>query len=246
MYGLYSPILILQGFCLYHAYRNNEAQKWYWLILFLPVVGCLIYLYHNFYSRHAVENVAEGVKHLVNSNYGLRKLEKEAKYSGTVTNKTLLADAYTGAGRYKEAIELYESCLTGINTADPALMKKLLKVYFLDKNYERAVACGEKLEREKTFQNSEEKAAYAWSLYFLDQADKAEATFEALDVQFANFEQRLEYCRFLIKLGRAKEAKSKLAQMLEEIEMMDNYEKRLKQPVKSEIKKLHAGISKGK
>ena len=62
MLGLFTPILLLQAFCVYHAYRNNVEQRWYWLILFLPLFGCIIYLVQNFNSASTIKSLEENVK----------------------------------------------------------------------------------------------------------------------------------------------------------------------------------------
>src|SRR4051812_13448934 len=93
-FGYYTPFLILQAFCLYHAYKNNNQQKWYWIIIFFPVVGCVIYLYDNFYSKHKLQSISEVAKNLVNSNRRIEQLERDVKFNDNVTNKVNLADAY--------------------------------------------------------------------------------------------------------------------------------------------------------
>lgn len=242
MYGYYTPILLLQAFCLYHAYRNNTHQKWLWLIVFIPLIGCLIYLYDNFGSRRNLIDVQEGVKSIVLSNYQLNKLEKEIKYAPTVRNKVLLADAYVQRNRYPEAIPLYESCLQGLYVDDPHIIKKLVKVLYSAKDYAGAVAYGEKLHAEKSFQNDEARVAFAWSLYYTGKVAEAEANFAAMDNQFSNFPNRVEFCKFLLDNQRSAEAKEKLEVLMDEIDHMDSFEQRLKRPILRQIKQLHAGI----
>ena len=94
MPGLYSLVFVLEIFCLYHAFKNDSAQKWFWLIILLPFIGSLIYLYNHFFNQATVDDVSENINKVVSSNYMLEKLEKEAAFSGTVTNKALLADCY--------------------------------------------------------------------------------------------------------------------------------------------------------
>src|SRR5688572_7803410 len=149
MYGLYAPVLILQAFCVYHAYRNNAEQRWYWLIVFFPVVGCGIYLFHHFYNRNSIEAIAEGVKVIVNSNYEVEQLEKAFHFSDNLKNRTNLADAYVRSGRYEEAINLYRQSLTGFMADDPSLRMKLLNAFFLNQNYTEAITLGNLLGSEK-------------------------------------------------------------------------------------------------
>jgi hypothetical protein len=103
-------MLALQAFCLYHAYSNRSNQKWYYLIIFIPYVGCFIYLYDAFYSRRNVTQVTEVFKHVVNNNYKIEQLEKAAEFNDSATNNIRLADAYLETGRYPEAAVLYEGC----------------------------------------------------------------------------------------------------------------------------------------
>ncbi|MDX2068411.1 MAG: PLDc N-terminal domain-containing protein [Haliscomenobacter sp.] len=242
MYGYYTPILLLQAFCLYHAYRNNTHQKWLWLIIFIPLIGCLIYLYDNFASRRNLEDVQEGVKNLVNSNYQINKLEKEIKYAPTITNKVKLADAYVQHQRFAEAIPLYQSCLQGLYADDPHLIKKLLRVLYLNKDYAAAIECGQKLLQEKSFQHDEARIAYAWSCFYAGKVEEAEVNFSAMDLQFTNFPHRVEFYKFLIEIKRVDEAKEKLETLMDEIDHMSAFEQKLKRPILRQIKQMHGGL----
>lgn len=243
LYSYYTPILFLQAFCIYHAYRNNTHQKWMWLIIFVPLIGCLIYLYDNFASRRNFEDVQEGVKHMMSSNYQLKKLEKENKYAATVTNKVKLADAYVQNGRFAEAIELYLSCQHGLYAEDPELDKKLLHAYYLQKDYDAVLNCGKRLLMEKSFKNSDARVAYAWSLQHLGDTTEADANFRDMDIQFSNYSARIEYCQFLRNNQRTAEAKTKLEDMMDEIDHMDTHEQRMKKPILRRIKQLYASIT---
>ncbi len=81
MLGLYTPVFLLQAFCVYHAYRNNVEQRWYWLILFFPLFGCIIYLVQNFNSASTIKSLEENVKAVVISNYKIEQLEKALRFS---------------------------------------------------------------------------------------------------------------------------------------------------------------------
>ena len=114
MFRFYSPILLLQIFCFYHAYKNNADQKWFWFIIFFPLIGSLIYLYDSFLSHQNIDDISEGVKSTFVSNYKINQLEKQLSHSETVANKKALADEYYMAGNNQKAFELYESCLDGM------------------------------------------------------------------------------------------------------------------------------------
>jgi len=240
MLGLFTPILMLQAFCIYHAYRNNVEQRWYWLILFLPLFGCIIYLVQNFNSASTIKSLEENVKAAVISNYKIEQLEKALRFSDSVKNKVNLADEYANIGRYGDAIQLYESSLQGFMSDDPLLKMKLLNAHFMNENYGAAVQYGDNLKSETTFKNSEVRVTYAWAIYQTGQAALAETIFADMDKSFSNYYHRLEYCKFLIKTEKMELAKEKLNELMQEFDHVKGPERRLNRETFSQVKDLHA------
>ncbi len=244
MFGFYAPILVLHAVCLYHAYRNNAEQRWYWLILFLPLIGCILYIVHQFGNRN-LEAIADGVGGVVNSSHRIQQLEKEVNHADSVTNKMNLADAYLAAGRTDQAILLYEQCAEGFMHDDPELRMKLLNAYFLKGDYSTAIRFGEMLENEKSFKNAEEKAALAWSYYHSGDEARAETIFESLDRPFTNYQHRLEYCRFLKKSNKKETLISRLTEILHEFEGMKGQERSNFNALLGEFRLLKNGLTAG-
>lgn len=242
MLGYYTPVLLLQAFCLYHAYKNGTQQRWYWLILFFPLVGCLIYLYNNFYSKNNVRTIAESVKVVINTNYRMELLEKELRFSDTVSNKTNLADEYMKNGRYEDAIVLYGDCLKGFMADDPTIRTKLVHAYYLHGAHHKAIEYGCALESEKSFRNAEERIAYAQALHRVDKTEEAEIVFLDMDRTFTNYPHRMAYCKFLMETDKRELAKEKLAELVAEFEHMGSAERRLKRTVIKEISGLYNSI----
>ncbi|MFZ6012973.1 MAG: hypothetical protein ACOYXT_21695 [Bacteroidota bacterium] len=175
----------------------------------------------------------------MNSNYKIEQLEKELRFSENFRNKVNLADAYVEVSRYQDAIDLYISCLQGFMADDPSLRMKLLYAYFMNGDYATAADCGNKLELEKSFKDAEERVVYAWSLYLTGQTELAERIFENMDKSFTNYYQRMEYCKFLLKVEKKEEAKKKLTELVEEFEHMKGPERQLKKETFREIKELY-------
>ena len=239
MLQLYSFVFLLQAFCLYHAYKNNADQKWLWVIVIIPLLGSMLYLLDSFYNRDHVETVTENVKETTSSNYVPPKMEQETDFVDTVANKTKLADEYTNKKKYERAIALYESCLEGFNKDDPQLLMKLLKANYLNNAYEEAVRIGEQLKPDRFFQNTTEKVAYAISLQKTGALELAEQAFKEMDIRFTNYQHRIEYGNFLLKTNRPQDAKAKFATLLEELNHMDEPEKRMKRDIFKEVKALY-------
>lgn len=240
MFGIYTPVLLLQAFCIYHAYRSNAEQRWYWLIVFLPLVGCTIYMIHTFNNRETLDALKETVKETVISNYKIEQLEKALRFSESLRNKVNLAEAYVEVGRYQDAIDLYTSCLQGFMSDDTPLRMKVLKAYFLSGAYDKVIEFGSLLHGDKEFKNSEERAAYAWALYYEGRVHEAEKVFDDLDQSFSNYYHRLEYCKFLLKIEKPDPAKDKLMGLMEEFDQMQGIERRGKRNILREVKDLYA------
>ena len=242
MFRFYMPILLLQAYCVWHAYKNTSEQKWIYLIVIFPFIGCMIYLYYHFSGKLNIDDITESVKEVVNSDYKMEKLEKENRFADTAANKIQLGDQYMQKGRYADALEMYESCLNGIYNDDPELLRKLIQANYLNKNYEATISYGNQLEKDYGFKYSQERIAYAWALYFENKKEEAEQQFEAMDIQYTNYQHRMEYCKMLIKENRQEGAKNKLGLMQQEIEQMGNSERRAKRKIYDLIKGMYEGV----
>ena len=242
MLRFYTPILLLQAFCVWHAYKNNSEQKWIYLIVIFPLIGCLIYLYFHFSGKLNIDNITETVKGVVNDDYQMEQLEKENRFADTAANKIRLGDEYMQKGRYADALEMYESCLNGIYNDDPELLRKLIQSNYLTKDYSATIEFGKRLENDYGFKNSQERIAYAWALYYENKIDEAEQQFLDMDIQFTNYQHRMEYCKMLLQEKRNTEAKDKLGRMKQEIEHMDAPERRSKRKTYTLVNEMYQGI----
>ena len=238
MFRFYTPILILQAFCIYHAYKNNRKQTWFYLIMFLPLIGCALYFYDAFVTRRNLEELTEGIKQMANSNRKIELLEKALRLSNTTNNRMALAESYIEFNRIDEAIELYNSCLIK-GQQNPDLLKKLIQAHFLKKDYLIVVQYGNQLKGSNEFRNSETRVSYAWSLYHVYDKDKALEEFEAMDARFSNYPHRLEYAKFFLEIGQKENGKNKLEELIEEYKDMDAHEKRFKKNVYRKARELY-------
>lgn len=226
MYNYLYPLFALQAFCIVHAYRTRQDQKWYWMIIFFPYVGCLIYLYETFYSRQTVAGLAEGLKQVVNSNYRIEQLESAVKFSSNAKNKTDLADAYIDIGRNSEAVVLFEECLTGYLADDNILKMKLLNAYYMNRRFEDCIRLGEQLVHDKEFKNAPERIQLALAYHQTGRRESALREFEGMDRSFSNYEHRHAYAHFLANIGELKAAKEKIEEIQSEVEMMKSVERK--------------------
>ncbi len=111
-----------------------------------------------------------------------------------------------------------------------------METSYLNKDYQTAIEYGVLLKEDKGFANSEERIALAWSYYETGNIEDAEHHFKAMDRRFSNYEHRLEYARYLALTENAIASKEKLKELLDEMDTMDSYEKRLKKTIRQKIK----------
>lgn len=240
MTGLIIPLLILQGFCFYHVYKNKNESYWYIIIILLPLIGALAYFFVQFYNKRNVE-VAMDVdlpNPIVESNQRLDRLQSEVDFADTVDNKIRLSDEYMRKENYEKALEILDSCVTKLTEDDEELLKKLLVANYKNAQYLNALQLGKRMAKEKYFPNSIEKTYFAWSYFELHDDDKANEIFQEMNIPNTNYYQRKEYAKFLKEINKNDEAQTVLQELLEEISQMDAYEKKLNAPLQKEIKNL--------
>ncbi len=232
----FSPIILaLQGYCLYHARQNGQSSNWYFVIIFFPILGSIFYLYNQFYSEEKLWDIAEEVKGMVNKDYRVDKLLKEAKYADTITNKTKLGEEFFKRKQYHQAISLFESCLVGFNADDTGLIEKVMKAHYQLKNYDKVIDFGDRIKDTIVFKKGDVKVLYAWSLHHLGQSETAQIIFKSYDHQFSNFPHRIEYAKFLQAYGKLTEKYHLLDRMKDEIQHMEPREKKMKAAILREI-----------
>ena len=163
-------------------------------------------------------------------------------FSGTVENKTKLADKYLQANNYTEAIQLYESCVEGNSNFDAHIYYQLTIAYYFAENYDNSIFYGNKIVNDVDFSESENKIFYAWSLYELTKYKEAEAVFESMEDRYCNYPQRIAFCQFLKLMGKNQEALDKLEEMRNEYDQMDGYERRSKRKYNTQIYQLYKEI----
>jgi hypothetical protein len=151
-----------------------------------------------------------------------------------------LADAYVESGRFADAIKLYQESLTGFMAGDAVLRMKLLQAHFYNQDYTETIELGKELEKEKSFRDTDQKLAYAWALHFDGKTESAEKIFQDMDKTFTNHRQRIEYCKFLLNLGRIDEGKTKLASLVDEFDHIRGPERKLYHDIIRETKDLYA------
>ncbi len=224
-YGYYYLIIVFQAVCVIHALRNGLLQKWIWLIVFLPLIGSIAYFFTEIIQKRHVNKVQNNVGQLINPGGRIRDLEKKFRFSDTFTNRIVLADAYLNKQLFEEAIELYESGLTGVFEDNEHVVIQLMKAYFSVGRYEDVVKLAEKIKNNAHFSSTTGSLVYAQALEKIGNIEAAEKQFSAMNHRFSNYEARYLFGEFLKRNNRMEQAQKQFQQIVDEAEQMNRKEK---------------------
>lgn len=225
----YIITIILQAICVIHCMRKGNQQKWIWIIVFLPMIGSIIYFFSEIFTGREMRTVQSGVGEMFNPSGSIRKLEDNLRFSDTFNNRIVLADAYLKAGQPAKAASLYESSLTGAFTENEYAISQLILAYYAEKRYADIVAIAPKIYKQPQFPRSKAHILYAMSLANTGRDDMAEQEFLGMKGRFSNFEARYYYALFLQKNNRYEEARKLLRDIVEEIPQLSSVERRYNQ-----------------
>lgn len=240
----YYITVALQVICVLHCLKKGNQNKWIWIIIFLPVVGCLIYFFSEIATGRQINQVSSGLGSMLNPTGSIRKLEQQLRFTDTFHNRVALADAYLAHGRTEDAIALYEQSLTGVFTENEHVLKQLIIAYANVKRYKDIIPLAQKIYRSPQFARSQAHMLYAIALENTGHAEAAEKEFRSMNGRFSNFEPRYQYGLFLRRARRDDEAKQVFGDMLNEAGHLSSRERRYNQvwfnQAREELKKMSA------
>ncbi|HTI94358.1 MAG TPA: PLDc N-terminal domain-containing protein [Puia sp.] len=205
--SMYLVSIVLQAICVIHCLAKGNQQKWIWVIIFLPFIGCVLYFFTEIVNARNARSLSSGLGGMVNPLGRIKRLENNLLFTDTFNNRVMLADAYLAAGRTDEAIGLYTSSLTGAFTENEYVMKQLIRAYFEKQRYTEVILMARKLYGRPQFARSKEHILYARALVNTGDPAGAEQEFMKMKARFADFEARYQYGLFLRGAGREKEAR---------------------------------------
>jgi hypothetical protein len=223
---IYIITIGLQAVCVIHCMRRGRQNNWIWLIVFLPIVGCLIYIFTEMFNGRDVHRVQSGMSSLFNPGGSVRRLEENLRFSDTFANRVALADAYLFTGNTDRAIELYESSLAGNFSENEHVLSQLIIAYYQKKRYNDLIPIAKRIYYLPQFARSKAHILYAAALGYTGNHERAEVEFKTMKGKYANYEARYYYALLLAGTDRVSEARSLFTEMLNEVSHLSSQEKR--------------------
>lgn len=222
----YYIIIGLQAICVIHCIRKGRQTNWIWLLVFLPLIGCLIYIFSEIFTGRDIQTLQSGMSSVLNPGGSVRRLENNLRFSDTFANRVALADAYLATGNTNRAVELYESSLEGNFIENEHVLSQLIIAYYQKKRYDDILPLAKKIYTLPQFARSRSHILYAAALGYTGNYDLAEKEFKTMKGRFANYEARYYYALFLAGTERVTEARQLFQEILNEVSHLSSREKR--------------------
>ncbi len=218
-----------------HAARTGRLQPWLYIIVFLPGIGCLLYviieLLPELTSGRTGRKLQSGVVAAVAPGRTYRALARQVEIAPTVYNKRNLAEECLQLGRPAEAVELYRACLTGLHADDPGLRYGLARALFEAGDAPGAVAELDALGRDHPkHRTAEGHLLYARSLDAAGQTDLALGEYAALVEYFSGEEARFRYGELLARTGRTEQAMEQYREVVRRVDLVGSVYRRVQRP----------------
>jgi hypothetical protein len=215
--------LALELACIVHAAKTGRIFPWLFVIIFLPMIGCIAYfiveILPDLMRSRATHSLAANVRAAADPHRGLKQAQRAVEMVGSVNAKRSLAEQYVARGRYEEAVTLYQDMLVGQFREDPALLQGLARAQFMAGDGAGAQATLDALQKaDPGFVSEDAHLLYARALELQGKDDEALDEYRKLVRYFAGEEARCRYALLLKKTGADAEARTLFAEILKSLD----------------------------
>ena len=234
-------VYLIQIGLIVHVLRSGRNMYWVFILIIAPGIGGLAYfiveilpdLMDHWQARRAIR----GVRKTLDPGADLRQRQRQHKLSGSVDAARHLANELIESGHYPEAIENYESALTGLYEHDPDLMLGLARAQFANEHYEDARSTLALLMiKNPEFRSPEGHVLYARTVEACGDDEKALEEYKAVAGYFAGAEARLRYGLILERLGNDEAALAEYEEIISSAELAPRHYRKAQREWISEAK----------
>lgn len=239
---LYYLTIAFQAFCIYHLIKNRNDYYWIFLIIFIPIIGCIIYLLTQVYNKRDASKIQESLTSILVPTKKVKDLEKLLEFSETYQNKVNLADAYFEMKDFNNAIKYYKKAAEDKSQNNYFINAQLVIAFYKVGDYKASIATAEELKVHSEFNTSMAQFTYGLALEKAGRLDEAELVMKQLDQRYDNYPERLVLSKFLISRDKIEEAKDILNEIFEESKHMTKPNKKKYRTTIVEVEKLLKSI----
>ena len=222
----YYLIVALQVFCFYHVYKTQRPYYWFFIILFIPLLGSLVYILTQVFNKRDADIIQGEITAIINPSKKVKDLEKKLEFSDSYTNRIDLADAFFEMGTYSDAIANYEHTLLDTVQDDTYSRLQLIRSYFKLNAFKKVIEHAEAIKHSSEFQGSKSQFCYGLALKEIGRVEEAEKQLELVNRPYSNYSERLALAKFYLDHGKKEEGKNLLEEILEESKHMSKPNKK--------------------
>ena len=223
-------IMVMQILCAVHCVRRGRNQGWLMLIIFLPLLGSLAYIFMEVLpgvsqSRGVRTAKAAAVRKL-DPERELRAARDGLDIADTAANHISVADRLTELERWAEAVPYYEQGLAKAPRKEHRIMLRLARACFEAGQTARAREALEALP--ETNSHSERDRANLLLARVLEEQgeqERALALYADASLRLPGAEAQCRQAALLMQLGRTIEARFVLEEVERKVTRLDRYER---------------------
>jgi hypothetical protein len=205
-----------------HVVRTNQQIFWIFIILFVPVLGSLVYVaavvVPEMVGGTRAKRMGMAARDALDPTREYRTAKAAAGDSPTVHNRMRLGAAAAALGRHAEAEQLYSEAATGIHADDPALLLGRANALIELGRAPEAAPLLDKLTEEQPTRSPSTALALARVYESLGHYKEADAAYQWAAGRLPGLEALARYAAFLANTGRKQEAADNLAEIDRRIE----------------------------
>jgi hypothetical protein len=214
-----SLVVVLQVIAVVHLFRTGRDMRWLFLIILVPLIGCLAYfiveVLPSLQNSPGARRALRRAQNAMSPGRGLRENTLNYERSQNVETASKLADELTKAGRHAEAIRVCNDARTGLFEDDPKILLALANAQFGARDFAAAIATLDYLrEKNPGFRSADGHLVYARALEESGAANRALEEYAALANYYPGAEARVRQGLLFKKLGQTARAAEVFAGVL--------------------------------
>ena len=194
-----------------HVVRTGQAMYWLWIILAFQPLGGVVYflavVLPDMLDGSAGRELTAAARNALDPEREYRQAKDRCDDSPTVANRTRLAAAAAGLGRFAEAETLYREAAEGVHSDDPALLLGRAKALLELNRPAEALALLDVLgEQGEVGRTPSAALAMGRAHHALGQMAQADTAYQWAAARLPGLEGLARYAVVLAETGRRAEA----------------------------------------
>lgn len=211
----------LQVIAVVHLFRTGRSMTWLFLIILVPMVGCIAYfiieVLPSLNQSPAARKALRRAQQAIDPTRGVREGSLNYERSQNIESAARLAGELTKAGRHSEAIRICTEARTGLFEDDPKILLALANAQFAADDHNGAIATLDYLRNKNPgFRSADGHLVYARALEASGATDRAIEEYSALANYYPGAEARVRQAILYKKLGETARAAELFAAVLKD------------------------------